>query len=239
MSLDPYHIQYTMPILKFPDPRSTGPEGLVALGADLSPETLILAYRQGIFPWPVEGVPTLTWFCPPKRGVLIFSELHLPRSLKSAKNKTPYLLTLNQAFAEVICECQKAYRPGQPGTWITDEMKEAYIRLHELKIAHSAEAWQRQPDGSLRLVGGLYGVEIDGAFAGESMFYLEPNASKLALLHLIDTLKTRGIEWMDIQMTTPHMERLGAREISRDDFLEKLSQTHRRWLARHRRPRQP
>jgi leucyl/phenylalanyl-tRNA---protein transferase len=216
------------PVLRFPDPRQTGPEGLLALGGDLSPETLLLAYRQGIFPWPIEGAPALTWFSPLERGVLDFSELHVPRSLKLHLKKNPFRITFDQAFEKIITACQAAYRPGQPGTWITPEMLEAYVEFHREGHAHSVEAWN--PAGEL--VGGLYGVYYRGAFAGESMFHKETNASKIALLALVEKLKTQGIDWMDIQVLTPHMEALGARLIPRDDFLDRLKRTHARFRDR-------
>ena len=189
------------------------------MGGDLHPETLLLAYRQGIFPWPIEGAPTHTWFCPPERGILEFRELHLPRSLEKFRKKQPYRFTFNQAFERIIQACAAAYRPGQPGTWITAEMKNAYLEFHHLGHAQSVEAW----DEVGNLVGGLYGVMLEGVFAGESMFHLQPNASKLALLALVDRLAAHGMTWMDIQVLTPHMESLGARLIARDEFLEKLS----------------
>jgi leucyl/phenylalanyl-tRNA--protein transferase len=217
---------------RFPDPRTTGPEGLVALGGGLTPDWLESAYREGIFPWPVAEADAMTWFCPPRRAILDFSELHVPRSLRAAANKKIFEFTFDQAFSDVIAACADAYRPGQPGTWITDDLEQAYLAFHRAGFAHSVEAWVRMPSGERELAGGLYGVFIDGAFAGESMFYRAPNASKLALLHLVEKLRAVGIGWMDIQMLTPHMERLGARELSRDDFLNRLSLTHRTWRAR-------
>lgn len=217
------------PVLRFPDPRNTGPEGLLALGGDLSPETLLLAYRQGIFPWPIEGAPALTWFCPIERGVIDFAELHIPRSLKLFRKKDSYRFSFDQAFPRVIDACQAAFRPGQPGTWITPEMREAYVEFHREGHAHSVEAWDSI---SGELVGGLYGVYFKGAFAGESMFHMAPNASKLAILHLVERLQSHGIEWMDIQVMTPHMEGLGAKLISRDDFLDRLKRQHARFRDR-------
>lgn len=211
-----------MPVAEFPDPRRANRDGIVAVGGDLHPQSLLLAYRQGIFPWPVEGFPLL-WFCPAERGVLEFCDLHLPRSLLRARRQTALRFSIDAAFPDVIRACAAASRPGQDGTWIMPEIIAAYIRLHRRGIAHSAEAWH-----SDRLVGGVYGVEVDGAFAAESMFYREPNASKLALLHLIDHLRAQGLEWLDIQVLTPHLARLGAKTISRDEFLEKLRRTRAR-----------
>jgi len=214
-----------VPARRFPDPRSATPEGVVAVGGDLDPDTLLSAYRQGIFPWPVVGLPLL-WFSPPARGVLDFADLHLPRSLRRARAHASFRLTLDTAFADVIRACAATPRPDQDGTWITPAIESAYVRLHRLGIAHSAEAW----DGD-RLVGGVYGVDVGGAFAAESMFYREPNASKLALLHLVAHLSSRGLEWLDIQVLTPHLGRLGAHEIPRDDFLERLAVTLERALV--------
>ncbi len=214
----------SMPVAEFPDPRRANRDGIVAVGGDLHPRSLLLAYRQGIFPWPVEGFPLL-WFCPAERGVLEFRDLHLPRSLLRARRQTALRFSIDAAFPDVIRACAAASRPGQDGTWIMPEIIAAYVRLHRNGIAHSAEAWHAD-----RLVGGVYGVEVDGAFAAESMFYREPNASKLALLHLIDHLRTRGLEWLDIQVLTPHLARLGANTISRDEFLEKLRRTRARGL---------
>ena len=213
-----------MPVAEFPDPRSANRDGIVAVGGDLHPRSLLLAYRQGIFPWPVEGFPLL-WFCPAERGVLEFRELHLPRSLLRARRQTVLRFSIDAAFAEVIRACAATPRPGQDGTWITPQIITAYIRLHRIGITHSVEAWSGE-----RLVGGIYGVEVDGAFAAESMFYHEPDASKLALLHLIDHLRARGLDWLDIQVLTPHLARLGAKTISRDEFLEKLRRTRARGL---------
>ena len=214
-----------MAISRFPDPRSADENGVVAVGGDLEPTSLLLAYRQGIFPWPVEGLPLL-WFCPAQRAVLEFAALHIPRSLERARRLTALRFTVDRAFERVIACCAEVARPGQDGTWITPEMLAAYIRLHRLGIAHSVEAW----DGP-RLVGGIYGVAVDGVFAAESMFHLRPNASKLALLHLIDHLRAHGLDWLDIQVLTPHMVRLGARDIDRDEFLRKLRRTRRRGLS--------
>jgi leucyl/phenylalanyl-tRNA--protein transferase len=204
----------------------------------MHPDSLLLAYRQGIFPWPIEGAPALTWFSPLERGILDFGELHLPRSLRKFAAKTPYRFTFDQAFDQVIDACQAAFRPGQPGTWITQELRDAYVEFHREGHAHSVEAWlPTEQEGSPansngELVGGLYGVYLDGVFAGESMFFKKPNASKLALLHLIDRLRSNGIEWMDIQVQTPHMQALGGKLIPRDEFLERLQRTHARFRGR-------
>ncbi len=213
-----------MAIIQFPDPRTASPEGIVAIGGDLHPQSVLSAYRQGIFPWPVEKLPLL-WFCPAERGVLEFSALHLPRSLRRARRQAPYAFSFDRAFPAVIRGCAETPRPGQHGTWITPAVITAYCRLHDLGVAHSVEAWVGN-----ELVGGVYGVEIDGAFAAESMFHRRSNASKLALLHLIDHLAARGLDWIDVQTLTPHMARLGAQLVSRDVFLERLQATRARGL---------
>jgi leucyl/phenylalanyl-tRNA--protein transferase len=198
---------------------STSSDDIVALGGNLEPATLREAYRNGVFPWPAEDLPLL-WFCPRERAILEYQHLHVGRSLARARRQTRCTFTLDAAFEDVIQICASEPRPGQDGTWITDEMIEAYVRLHGLGVAHSVEAWHEG-----RLVGGLYGVDTDGAFSAESMFYHEPWASKLALLHLLDHLADRGLDWIDIQVMTPHMERLGARNIARREFLALLRRT--------------
>jgi leucyl/phenylalanyl-tRNA--protein transferase len=197
-------------------------DGIVALGGDLEPETLLMAYRQGIFPWPISGLP-LAWFCPPERAILEWKDLHLSRSLRKwidrSRQEGTYRFTIDQAFPEVIRQCASVPRPDQDGTWITSKMTRAYIRLHQLGHAHSMEIWRNQT-----LVGGLYGVDGGGFFAGESMFHKEPNVSKWIVLSLMEHLHSQGLEWMDIQVMTPHMKALGAQVISRDAFLSKLEQ---------------
>ena len=195
---------------------STSSDDIVALGGNLEPATLREAYRNGVFPWPAEDLPLL-WFCPRERAILEYDHLHVGRSLARARRQSPFAFTIDAAFEDVILHCASEPRPGQDGTWITDEMIDAYVRLHHLGVAHSVETWL---DG--QLVGGLYGVDTDGAFSAESMYYHEPWASKLALLHLLDHFAARGLRWIDIQVMTPHMERLGARNIPRREFLALL-----------------
>jgi leucyl/phenylalanyl-tRNA--protein transferase len=214
-----------MPVARFPDPRTASPEGIVALGGDLHPETLRLAYGQGIFPWPHQGLPLL-WFCPPKRAILDFQSLHVPRSLAKARRKARLHFSIDCAFDAVIHACRTAPRPGQEGTWITPAMMRAYKTLHREGDAHSVEAW----DEVGNLVGGLYGVDAGGAFSGESMFHHVPNASKLALLFLVDHLRKQGADFIDIQQLTPHMQLLGAVEIPRDAFLARLKRARERHL---------
>jgi len=204
-------------MLRVIDPRLAGDEEVVGIGDDLSPETLRWAYGHGIFPWPMDGMPLL-WFCPPWRAVLEFDALHIPRRLARLRRGSPYTFTLDTVFDRVLDACRRAPRPGQGGTWITPALQAAFSRFHRTGDAHSVEAWDAQG----RLVGGLYGVGSGGAFGGESMFHLAPNASKLALLFLVDYLKAQGVQWMDIQMMTPHMQALGATHVARNGFLDKL-----------------
>jgi leucyl/phenylalanyl-tRNA--protein transferase len=169
----------------------------------------------------------MPWFSPDPRAILEFDRLHIPRSLESARRKSKFRFTTDQAFEAVITACAKIPRPGQPGTWITQTLLRAYLEFHRQGYAHSIEVWEKD-----ELIGGIYGVDVDGVFAGESMFHLRPNASKLALLTLIERLHRAGAEWLDIQMLTPHMEALGAREIPRNDFLDRLEKDRRRgWRA--------
>jgi leucyl/phenylalanyl-tRNA---protein transferase len=205
-----------MAMSTFPDPRYA-PSDVVAMGEDLRVETLREAYRKGIFPWPHEGVP-LPWFSPRHRAVIFFDELHVGRSLKKAKKRAPFTFTIDRAFADVIRHCARVPRPEQDGTWIGRNIIAAYTRFHAAGDAHSVEAW----DGD-QLVGGLYGIDSGGVFTGESMFHLRPDASKLALLFLVDHLRERGAAFLDCQVMTPHMEALGAREITRARFLDMLA----------------
>ena len=200
-------------------------DDIVGVGGQLDPETLVRAYRRGIFPWPVDGLPLL-WFCPRERAILEFARLHIGRSLARARRRSTLRFTVDAAFGDVIAACADTPRPGQDGTWITDEIRTAYTRLHALGIAHSVEAWRGRS-----LVAGIYGVAVDGAFAAESMFHHEPNASKLALLHLVDHLTSAGLDWLDIQVMTPHLERLGAHVIPRGQFLGRLTRTRARSLV--------
>jgi leucyl/phenylalanyl-tRNA---protein transferase len=201
----------------FPDPRYA-PSDVVALGEDLRVETLREAYHRGIFPWPHSGMP-LPWFSPLQRAVIFFDELHVGRSLRKRQNAAPFTFTIDRDFRAVIRACAMAERPEQDGTWIAPKIIAAYTRLHEDGDAHSLEAW----DGDT-LVGGLYGVDAGGTFTGESMFHHQPDASKLALLFLIEHLRARGATFIDCQVMTPHMEVLGAREIPRGRFLDLLAE---------------
>lgn len=193
---------------------------VVSFGDELSVENLKEAYRRGIFPWHMDGVP-LPWYCPNPRAILRFKDLHIPKSLEKERRKERYTYSIDGDFRSVITECSKAPRVGQKGTWITKDFVEAYTRFHSVGLAHSVEVW----DADDALVGGLYGVDAGGVFCGESMFHTAPNTSKLALLHLIDHLKARGSTWLDAQVMTPHMRALGAKEISRKEFLRRLKET--------------
>ncbi len=203
--------------LYFPDPEQASEEGLVAVGGDCSPERLVLAYGQGIFPWPVDGLPLL-WFCPDPRFVLYLDEVHVPRSLRKRLRRGTYRVTLDEAFDEVVARCASTPRPGQDGTWITDELREGYGRLHRLGLAHSAEAW----DAEGRLAGGLYGVSLGRVFYGESMFAAAPDASKVAFVTLLGQLRAWDFAFVDCQSHTEHLERFGARFVPRHQFLQEL-----------------
>ena len=190
---------------------------VVAFGVPLTADTAREAYMKGIFPWHTDGIP-LPWHCPEKRAVLIFEEMDVPRSLAKIRRREEFTFTIDREFAEVMRQCALTRRPGQKGTWITGEFEDVYGQLHREGMAHSIEAWDRGGE----LVGGLYGIDAGGVFCGESMFYREPNASKLALLYLIDHLRTRGATFLDTQVMTPHMEAFGARLVSRSRFLGML-----------------
>lgn len=206
-------------------PVESAREGLLAMGGDLSPERLLAAYRRGIFPWYGPDTPIL-WWSPDPRCVLLLDDFHAPRRLLRRRRAGEFTFTVNKAFAEVMHHCAAVPRKGQDGTWIVPEMEQAYGTLHRLGLAHSVEAWQGD-----RLVAGIYGVgEIGGGggaglgrvFYGESMFTLLPDASKLALLELVDRLRAWGIVLLDCQQYTAHMARFGAVEIPRSLFLRVL-----------------
>lgn len=204
----------------WPPPNPDDDYGVVAYDDHLTPERLISAYRHGVFPWPDgDEEDPIPWVCPPKRAILEFAALHVPKNLGKTRRKLSHLrYTCDAAFSAVIAACSAASRPGQGSTWIIPPMIAAYTELHRRGQAHSVEAW----DGDA-LVGGLYGVTAGGVFAGESMFHRIDDASKLCVLHLIDHLRARGSTWIDIQQLTPHFARLGAHEITREEFLRKLA----------------
>ncbi|MES2485838.1 MAG: leucyl/phenylalanyl-tRNA--protein transferase [Bacteroidota bacterium] len=202
--------------LYFPPVQDASPEGIVAIGGDLSPQRLMLAYSSGIFPWFEDDEPIL-WWSPPERMVLLFPELKISKSMRNILNRNMFTITFNTAFKEVITNCRDIKRDGQPGTWITHEMTDAYCKLHALGHAKSVEVWQ---DGVL--VGGLYGIDLGRIFCGESMFSHMPNASKVAFIALAKKLQLENYRLLDCQVHNNHLESLGAREIYRDDFLEIL-----------------
>jgi leucyl/phenylalanyl-tRNA--protein transferase len=197
----------------FPDYKLTTKEGVLALGGDLSEERLIHAYKNGIFPWFSEGDP-IVWYCPLERMVLFADEIKVSKSMQKIINKNKFVITENKAFNEVIYNCKNIDRSDGFGTWITDDMEQAYINLHEKGIAKSIEVWLND-----ELVGGLYGLEINHIFCGESMFSKVSNASKLAFIHLV---KSENYKLIDCQVYNAHLVSLGAREIDRNTFLSIL-----------------
>lgn len=199
-----------------PPPDHAENEGLLAVGGDLSPERLLLAYSSGIFPWFNEGDP-ICWWCPDPRCILELHQLRVSQSMTRLLRKGGFEVTYDRAFREVISSCAQIRRKEGGGTWITDEMLEAYCRLHELGYAHSVECWR---EGAL--AGGLYGVCMGMCFFGESMFSRESNASKVAFITLVRQLKKMNFELIDCQMPSSHLISLGAREISREEFLLRL-----------------
>jgi len=203
----------------FPPPENADSSGLLAVGGDLSPERLLLAYASGIFPWFDEEQPIL-WHSPDPRHVLIPCDVSVSRSLRRVLARTPFTLTLDTAFAKVIRACASAPRKDQDGTWITSHMIDAYERLHELGFAHSVEAWREG-----ELVGGLYGVSLGGCFFGESMFTRCDDASKVAFVALVRQLSEWGFDLIDCQVQTDHLARFGARAWKRRDFLAALEKS--------------
>lgn len=207
-------------ITQFPPVETADPySGLLAVGGDLEVASLELAYRSGIFPWPMEDEPLL-WFAPPKRAILDFREFRIPKRQQRYLRKSSFHLQIDRDFAAVIRACAASKNRGrQRGTWITPDMVAAYIDFHRAGFAHSFETCNAEN----QLVGGLYGVWIENYFAGESMFYLEPHASKFALVQAVEYLKSSGVAWMDIQMLTPLLASFGAREIARATFMRRLA----------------
>jgi leucyl/phenylalanyl-tRNA---protein transferase len=204
--------------IAFPDPRQAEPDGLLAVGGDLSPERLLAAYAAGIFPWYGPESPIL-WWSPDPRLVLDPARLHVPRSLARTRRRAPYRLTADTAFDRVIRACAEISRPDQDGTWITPAMVRAYRQLHELGFAHSFEAWEGEA-----LVGGLYGISMGAAFFGESMFAVRPDASKLTFVESVGWLGSRGVRLIDCQVRTEHLARFGAEDWPRERFLAALSE---------------
>lgn len=203
----------------FPPVEAATEDGLVAVGGDLEVDTLIAAYQQGIFPWPVSVDLPLAWFSPNPRGVLDIEEMHISKSFAKFLKKNTYQVTFNQAFDEVITQCARAYRKNQPSTWITPDIIHGYEKLFKKELAYSVEVWEGK-----ELVAGLYGVCMGNFVSGESMFTKYDNASKYALYALLLRLKDKGISWLDTQMVTSVVEGFGGKYISRPDFLARLEQ---------------
>ena len=208
---------YRLPDTKiiFPDPFDAEPDGLLAIGGDLSPHRLISAYCIGVFPWYQEDSPLL-WWTPDPRCILLPEEFHLPRSLARILKRGIFTFSFDRVFSDVITSCAGS-RNGSDGTWLFPEMVEAYVNLHKLGLAHSVEAWQ---DGEL--AGGLYGVSLGSAFFGESMFFRRPNASKAAFAHMVVTLRAEGFTLIDCQQVTRNLLRFGAKPVSRIEFMGRL-----------------
>ncbi len=196
----------------FPPTDQADEDGLLAIGGDLSTELLLEAYQQGIFPWYNEGDP-ICWYCPDPRFVLFPNQLIVSKSMRSILSQKRFRFTINKAFEQVIQQCKTIKRHDQEGTWITPAMEEAYIRMHQLGYAHSAEAWLGN-----KLVGGLYGIRLGHVFFGESMFSSEPNASKFAFIRYVQQLQKEQVQLIDCQVYTAHLESLGAVSISRNEF---------------------
>jgi leucyl/phenylalanyl-tRNA--protein transferase len=199
--------------LVFPNPELAESDGLLAVGGDLSVERLLLAYQHGIFPWYSDDTPIL-WYSPHERFVLYPGQVKISKSMKQVLRSGRFIVTKNQAFEQVIKACSQAPREGQDGTWITDDMQQAYINLHRSGYAHSYEVWHED-----ELVGGLYGIHVDNVFCGESMFSRVSNASKAALIFLC---QHEPYQLIDCQMHTEHLESMGAQFISRADYLDIL-----------------
>lgn len=201
---------------RFPPVDTAMPDGVLCTGGNLSPGMLLSAYRQGVFPWFNDEDP-IVWWSPDPRFVLIPAELHASATMRKIIKKRRFELRLDTAFSDVIRACSVTPRPGQLGTWITGDMIEGYLRLHELGFAHSVEAWQGG-----RLVGGLYGISLGSAFFGESMFSLEPDASKAAFIPFVWALSEAGFTLVDSQVRTAHVESLGGKRVAREEYLKLL-----------------
>ena len=204
--------------LYFPPVTEADEEGILAIGGDLSTQRLLLAYRKGIFPWYSDDEPII-WWCPNPRFVLFPDEIKISKSMRAVIKKQTYSFTINNCFNNVIKNCKTINREGQSGTWISEEVIDAYTNLHNLGYALSAETWKNN-----KLVGGLYGVKMGNIFFGESMFSLSPNASKFAFIQLVQHLKNDGVKLIDCQVYTNHLESLGAKMIDRNDFMRLLEQ---------------
>jgi leucyl/phenylalanyl-tRNA--protein transferase len=206
-----------MVIHTFPPLETADSDGLLAIGGDLEMDSLKKAYSQGIFPWPTDPYPLL-WFAPPKRTILEFSELKIPKRLQRELKKMKFHFEVDMNFSRVIGACAEGITRDSDGTWITPAIQEAFIRFHEMGYAHSFECYNEEN----QLVGGMYGVSIGQMFAGESMFYWESGASKATFLYACDFLKNRGATWLDCQTMSPLVKSFGAKEISRGEFMKRL-----------------
>lgn len=189
----------------------------------LTLDTVLNLYREGFFPIPSEKESALRWIRPEYRGVLFFNKFYVPRSWRKVLRREDWTVTMDKAFPQVINACQKVHQHRQGGTWLREDLKDIFLRLHEAGLAHSVEVW----NDAGRLIGGLYGLEVDGVFCGESMFYLESGASKRALVHLIEYLDGRGATWIDTQMVTSLFDRAGAEYMELPDFLRLFNETRR------------
>lgn len=201
--------------LWFPPVSEALPDGLLAIGGDLSTERLLLAYENGIFPWYDGDMPM--WWCPDPRFVLFPEELKISKSMRTVLKRNTFTFTINKAFDEVIKNCKEKARTDQDGTWITDAVEAAYVEMHQKGYAHSAETWMEG-----KLVAGLYGIRLGQVFFGESMFSHQSNGSKFAFIKYVELLKSEGIAIIDCQVFTEHLESLGARMIERNEFLSFL-----------------
>jgi len=206
------------PAVRFPPIWQASEGGLLMVGGQLTTEWLLTAYRQGVFPWPVYDGQTeiLAWFSPDPRAIIEWDRLHVSRRLQRRLRSGRFRITLDADFPNVIAACAEARKPEE-GTWITPHLAEAYIELHRLGVAHSVEVWQEG-----WLAGGVYGVALGGFFSGESMFHRVRDASKIALVHLVRHLHSRGFVLFDVQQASPHLVRLGATEVPRSEFLSRL-----------------
>lgn len=208
--------------LIFPDPQFADDEGIVALGGDLSPKRLVLAYSNGIFPWYNQDEPII-WWSPNPRFILLPENLKVSKSMRQVLRRETFKITFDTDFKSVLWNCQQIKRTGQDGTWITDEMYDAYVRLHSLGLAHSVEVWQEDV-----LVGGLYGISIGKCFFGESMFAKVSNASKAGFITMVQKLESIGFDMIDCQTETAHLRSLGADFIDRTDFLTYLKANNKK-----------
>ncbi|WP_412471539.1 leucyl/phenylalanyl-tRNA--protein transferase [Halobacteriovorax sp. RT-1-4] len=208
-----------MPIIEFPPVEVADEQGLLAIGGDLHHDSLLLAYQNGIFPWPISQEYPLAWFSPPQRGVIRLEDIQISRSLIKFIKKCDWTVTFNKDFLSVIRNCQQIHSDSIEGTWITDEIVEGYFNLFHQNLAYSVEVWNQEKD----LIGGLYGVSMGHFLSGESMFYKESNASKIALLAILHVVKQYTIAFLDTQMVTPITKSFGAIEQDRSLFINQIA----------------